>query len=121
MTETRQVRICGWLLTLVSLVLLGGVLGAATHAHGQASQPASAPVVVWWAWVVAHKLAILGATLALLPTVITAVTKYAPTATGLVSFLKIVLDVVSLLGHRDSPTLLNVPWRRSAAPLAERR
>jgi hypothetical protein len=64
-----------------------------------------------------HALApgLLAALIALLPSVITALTAY-PTARGWITWIQIGIDYLSVLQHRDSPGTLSLPLRRSASP-----
>lgn len=94
------------------------------------SQPASAPVAAvqapaasqpapskFKAWVKANQdwLLILAV---LLPSLITALAKY-PKAKGLVAALQILLDLFSVLTHRDSPGTLKVPLLTRSQPPKE--
>lgn len=115
MSQSNRARVVVSLALSIAAVgacLLWTALAAGQPASAPTSQPAEAS---WWtnpatAYLIASLL------VAVLPTIITAVTKYAPKATGLVAALKIALDVLSFWGHKDSPTGLSWPGKRSAPP-----
>lgn len=45
-----------------------------------------------------------------------ALTKYTPKATGVITAINILIDVLAFWGNKDSPTGANVPLRRSRPP-----
>lgn len=65
-----------------------------------------------WATVGPGVLATLAA---LLPTIITGLTKYRP-ASGAIGVLSALLDLLSLVQHKDSPGTLSLPLVRSTPP-----
>jgi hypothetical protein len=71
-----------------------------------------------YAWTVAHGPAIAGVLLLALPTVITGLSEY-PKAAGVTSFLKVVLNLLSVLTHKDSPGTFKLPLTLSQPPAAD--
>lgn len=87
-------------------------------ALAQASQPANQPVTPagilawfakWWPLVL-----VIG--IPFLLSVLNALKKYTPKATGLITFLSILLDVISFWGNKDSETGPIIPGLRSKPP-----
>lgn len=68
-----------------------------------------------YAFACAHGPAIAIFLLAALPTLITGLSSY-PRASGFVDFLKVLLNLLSLVSHRDSPGTFKAPLTISKAP-----
>jgi len=67
-------------------------------------------------WLSAHWMEVAIFTLMVIPAVITGLTPY-PKAKGVVTALRIVMDVLSVVTHKDSPNSLKLPLQRSPAPV----
>lgn len=87
-------------------------------ALAQASQPASQPATpttvmawlsTWWPLVALFVVP-------LLISLINALIKYVPKATGWITALRILVDVLSFWGNKDSATAATVPGKRSVPP-----
>lgn len=66
-------------------------------------------------WAEAHPLAAVGLVIFILSNLATRLSKY-PRAKGLVTAIRVVLDLVSVLPHKDSPDLFTLPGKRSSPP-----
>jgi hypothetical protein len=71
-----------------------------------------------YAWALAHGPAIAAVLLLALPTLITGLSEY-PKAAGMVSFLKVVLNLLSVLTHKDSPGTFKLPLTLSQPPASD--
>jgi hypothetical protein len=69
-----------------------------------------------YAFVLAHQAAIVAAVLVVTPSIITGLTPY-PKASGVVSGLRLFLNVFSVLTHSDSPGTLKAPLTVSSPPV----
>src|SRR5712664_4374697 len=68
-----------------------------------------------YAWALAHGPAILVFLGLVLPSVITGLTPY-PKAKGVIPFLQLLLNIVSILTHHDSPGTFKAPLTLSKPP-----
>lgn len=66
-------------------------------------------------WCLSHPLEAIGLVGYVLLNLINRLSAY-PRAKGLVAALKVVCDLVSVLPHRDSPSIFTLPGQRSAPP-----
>ena len=105
---------------MVAAAAAGAILFSAALAAGQgaapvvaSSQPDPAQIVhVSMSWTQWAGMAVLLS--AVLSTLATSLTNRVPKATGVVTWLLVVCDVLSFWGNKNSPTTLNIPGRRSA-------
>lgn len=72
-------------------------------------------IVAAYSFYLAHQGAILAFLFAVLPTLITGLTAY-PQAQGTVSALRLILNVLSVVSHKDSPGTFKLPMTVSADP-----
>ena len=98
----------------VALVILGILLVPLLALAQPASQPVTPMGILawfakWWPLVL-----VIGVPFLL--SVLNAVKKYTPKATGLITFLSILLDVISFWGNKDSETGPIIPGLRSKPP-----
>lgn len=100
---------------IVMLVAILAVLLIPLAAFAQAAtQPASVGFQ-FGVWLSANKVWLIPLIMTLIPTLITALSKF-PQANGVVKVLQIIFDFFSILTHKDSPGTLKMPFTRSKPP-----
>ena len=67
-------------------------------------------------WLAAHWMEVAGVAVVVLPALITGLTPYTK-AKGVVTALRVVLDILSIVTHKDSPGSLKLPLMRSPEPV----
>jgi len=104
----------------LALAALGGAFLLAAAAFGQVSAGSAATSGA--AWLVANQAWLLPlaatALTSILASVVTGLTRYPGADTGkVVKVLKVIMDLLSFLTHKDSPGTFGLPLTRSEPPV----